>query len=79
LLKFTIKSLNDFNQNFGAKIFYFHRRFSDRDSASEALTAMSENVSVYRAINAVAEGGLNHKSAVVRGEVARIFDLVSML
>ena len=37
---------------------------------------MSENVSVFRALNAVSEGGLHHKSAVVRGEVARILDLV---
>ena len=50
--------------------------FFYRDSASEALTAMSENVSVFRAVNAVSEGGLHHKSAVVRGEVARILDLV---
>lgn len=50
--------------------------FFDRDSASEALTAMSENVTVFRAVNAVSEGGLHHKSVAVRGEVARIFDLV---
>jgi hypothetical protein len=37
---------------------------------------MSENVSVFRAVAAVSEGGLRHKSVVVRGEVARIFDLV---
>ncbi len=33
-----------------------------RDSASEALTAMAENVAVYRAIIAVSEGGLHSKS-----------------
>lgn len=37
---------------------------------------MSENVSVFRAINAVSDGGLHHKSVAVKGEVARIFDLV---
>ncbi len=37
---------------------------------------MAENVSVYRAVVAVSEGGLNSKSVVVKGEVSRIFDIV---
>jgi len=37
---------------------------------------MAENVSVYRALHAVSDGGLHHKSNVVRGEVARIFDII---
>ncbi len=49
---------------------------NSRDSSSEALTAMAENISVYRAIHAVSDGGLHHKSNVVRGEVARIFDII---
>ena len=37
---------------------------------------MAENVTVYRAFSSVSEFGLQSKSVVVRGEVARIFDLI---
>ncbi len=40
---------------------------------------MSENVSVFRALDAVVHGGIYHKSVVVRTCVARIVDRVVCL
>ena len=37
---------------------------------------MSETVTVFRAVQSVINGGLNHKSTVVRAEVARLLDMV---
>ena len=45
-----------------------------REAGGEALTVMCENVSVFRALSAVTTGGINHKSVVVRTEVARLLD-----
>ena len=47
-----------------------------RESSSEALDSMVENVTVFRAVQVVAEGGANHKSNVVRSAVARLLDKV---
>ena len=37
---------------------------------------MVENVTVFRALSAIITGGINHKSVVVKTEVARLFDLI---
>ena len=37
---------------------------------------MTENVTVFRALSAVINGGINHKSVAVRTEVARLVDLM---
>ena len=47
-----------------------------RDGCVEALLSMVEHVSIYKAITAVYEGGLSHKSVVVRTHVAMLVDHV---
>ena len=47
-----------------------------REGCVEALYAMVENVSVHKAIVSVVEGGINHKSVVVRTHVAMLMDHV---
>ena len=47
-----------------------------REAGGEALTAMSENVTVYRALLSITSGGINHKSVAVRTEVSRLMDLI---
>ena len=42
----------------------------------EALLSMVEHVSIYKAITSVYEGGLSHKSVVVRTHVAMLVDHV---
>ena len=42
----------------------------------EALLSMVEHVSIYKAITTVYEGGLSHKSVVVRTHVAMLVDHV---
>ena len=37
---------------------------------------MTENVTVFRALSAITNGGAGHKSVVVRTEVARLLDLI---
>ena len=40
------------------------------------MTVLVENVTVFRALSAIITGGINHKSVVVKTEVARLFDLI---
>ena len=47
-----------------------------REGCIEALLSMVENVSVNKAIVSVCEGGINHKSVVVRAQVAMLLDHV---
>ena len=37
---------------------------------------MAENITVFRALSAIINGGISHKSVVVRTEVARLVDLI---
>ena len=50
--------------------------FPCREGCQEALLSMAENVSVNKAIVSVCEGGINHKSNVVRTQVAMLIDHV---
>ena len=47
-----------------------------RAASGEALTSMAENVTAFRALSAIVNGGINHKSVAVRTEVARLMDLI---
>ena len=40
------------------------------------MTSMAENVTAFRALSAIINGGINHKSVAVRTEVARLMDLI---
>lgn len=49
-----------------------------REACSEALTAMCENVTTFKALAAItAEGCINHKSVAVRTEVARLLQHIA--
>ena len=38
--------------------------------------ALVENISVYKAISSIYENGINHKSVVIRAQVAKLIDHV---
>ena len=49
---------------------------SFREGCVEALLALVENISVNKAVSSICESGINHKSVVVKTQVAKLIDHV---